>query len=257
MRKLTLFPALIGVTLVAVIVFFAFHFIFRDFFVDLWWYQSLNIDGYFWLRLLYKFFIFGGVTLFFFAIFFLHFWFASRYIGLNPTDEIVDNVAKRLRFQRIADLFMNWSIKIYTPISLILAIFVAMPFYKEWKLALLFFFSKNSGVTESIYGNDVSFYMFSYPMYMLIQQELLITATLIFFFVGILYWLEHIFVPNQRKEYQTGAKVHLTTLIGFVVIFVVWGFLLERFSLLYTNSHEPIFYGPGTCLLYTSLSPRD
>ncbi|MEI6709079.1 MAG: UPF0182 family protein [Methylococcales bacterium] len=246
MRKLTLFPALIGVTLVAVIVFFAFHFIFRDFFVDLWWYQSLNIDGYFWLRLLYKFFIFGGVTLFFFAIFFSHFWFASRYIGLNPTDEIVDNVAKRLRFQRIADLFMNWSIKIYTPISLILAIFVAMPFYKEWKLALLFFFSQNSGVTESIYGNDVSFYMFSYPMYMLIQQELLITATLIFFFVGILYWLEHIFVPNQRKEYHTGAKAHLTTLIGFVVIFVVWGFLLERFSLLHTNAHEPIFYGPGT-----------
>jgi uncharacterized protein len=37
----------------------------------------------------------------------------------------------------------------------------------------------------------------------------------------------------------------LGVLIGFVVLFVVWGFLLERFSLLYTNSHEPIFYGPG------------
>jgi hypothetical protein len=186
------------------------------------------------------------VTLFFFVIFFLHFWIASRYLGLNPPDDIIDNVAKRLRFQRIADIFMQWSVKIYTPISLILAVFVALPFYKQWELALLYFFGRDSGVTESIYNNDVSFYMLSYPMYMLIQQELLITAILIFIFVGLLYWLEHIFVPSQRQEYQSGAKVHLTALIGFVVLFVVWGFLLERFSLLYTNSHEPVFYGPGT-----------
>jgi uncharacterized membrane protein (UPF0182 family) len=247
MRKLTSLPALIGVTLVIVIIsFVAIHYFFLDLIVDLWWYTSLKLEGYFWLRLLYKFFIFGGVTLFFFVVFFLHFWIASRYLGLNPPDDIVDNVAKRLRFQRIADIFMSWSVRIYTPISLLLAIFVALPFYKQWELALLYFFGRDSGITEPIYGNDVSFYMLSYPMYMLFQQELLITASLIFIFVGLLYWLEHIFVPSQSKEYHTGAKVHLTALIGFVVIFVVWGFLLERFSLLNTNSHEPIFYGPGT-----------
>jgi len=37
----------------------------------------------------------------------------------------------------------------------------------------------------------------------------------------------------------------LTTLIGFVVAFVVWGFMLDRYSLLYTDKHEPVFYGPG------------
>jgi uncharacterized membrane protein (UPF0182 family) len=247
MRKLTLSPAaLIGAILViAIIVFVAFHYVFLDLIVDLWWYKSLNLEPYFWLRVLYKFFIFGGVTLFFFFVFFLHFWIASRYLGLNPPDDIVDNVAKRLRFQRIADIFMNWSVKIYTPISFVLAIFVALPFYKQWELALLYFFGRDSGITEPIYGNDVSFYMLSYPMYMLFQQELLITSTLIFIFVGLLYWLEHIFVPSQSKEYHTGAKVHLTVLIGFVVIFVVWGFLLNRFSLLHTSSHEPVFYGPG------------
>ena len=87
--------------------------------------------------------------------------------------------------------------------------------------------------------------MLSYPIYMLIQKELLITATLIFSMVGILYWLEHIFVPNQNKEFPLGAKVHLTILIGFVVAFVVWGFMLQRFSLLYTDAHEPVFFGPG------------
>jgi len=246
MRNLKFLPAIIGATLViAIILYVAFHFIFLDLFVDLWWYQSLKLESYFWLRLLYKFFLSGGVTLAFFAIFFFHFWIASRYLGLNPPDEVINNSDKRRRFQRFADVFMSGSVKVYTPISLVLAIFVAIPFYYQWEASLLFFFGSDSGVTETVYGNDVSFYMLSYPIYMLIQKELLTTATLIFSMVGILYWLEHVFIPNQNKEYHIGAKIHLTVLIGFVVAFVVWGFMLQRFSLLYTDTHEPVFYGPG------------
>lgn len=246
MRNLKFLPALIGATLVtAIIVYVAFYFIFLDLFVDLWWFQSLNFESYFWLKLLYKFFLSGAVTLAFFTVFFFHFWIASRYLGLNPPDEVMDNTAKRRRFQNFADVFMSGSVKIYTPISLLLAIFIAIPFYTQWETSLLFFFGSDSGVKDSVYGNDVSFYMLSYPTYLLIQKELLTTASLIFCMVGLLYWLEHIFVPNQRKEYPLGAKIHLTILIGFVVAFVVWGFMLERFSLLHTHNHEPVFYGPG------------
>jgi len=246
MRNLKFLPALIGATLViAVILYVAFYFIFLDLFVDLWWFESLKLEAYFWLKLLYKFFLSGGVTLVFFAIFFFHFWVASRYLGLNPPDEILDSIDKRRRFQRFSEMFMSGSVKIYTPISLVLAIFIAIPFYNQWETSLLFFFGGKSGVSESIYGNDISFYLLSFPIYTLVQQELLTTAILIFCMIGILYWLEHIFVPDQRIEYPIGAKVHLIILIGFVVAFVVWGFMLQRFSLLYTNSHEPVFYGPG------------
>ncbi|MCF7967053.1 MAG: UPF0182 family protein [Methylobacter tundripaludum] len=246
MRNLKLLPALIGATVViAVILYVAFYFIFLDLFVDLWWYQSLKLEAYFWLRLLYKFFLSGGVTLAFFAIFFFHFWIASRYLGINPADELLSNIDKRRRFQRFADTFMNGSAAVYTPISLILAIFIAIPFYNQWESTLLYFFGSDSGVTETVYGKDVSFYMLSYPTYMLIQQEMLTTASLIFCMVGILYWLEHIFIPDENSEFPLGAKIHLTVLIGFVVAFVVWGFMLDRFTLLYTKTHEPIFYGPG------------
>ncbi len=246
MRNPKLITTIIGATLIiAMILFAAFHFIFLDLFVDLWWFQSLKFESYFWLRLLYKYILSGGVTLVFFAIFFFHFRLASRYFGLNPPDDILDNSDKRRRFQRFSDVFMSGSIKVYTPISLALAIFIAIPFYKQWEMSLLFFFGRNSGVTETVFGNDVSFYMLSYPILMLIQQELLITAILIFFMVGVLYWLEHIFVPNQDKEFPSGAKIHLTVLIGFVFAFVVWGFLLQRFSLLYTDAHLPVFFGPG------------
>ena len=244
MRNLKFFPALFGSLIaVAVVLFVAFHFIFIDFFVDLWWYQSLKLESYFWLRLLYKFFLSGGVTLVFFVIFFCHFWIASRYLGLNP----VDNLSRQQtgHFQKFADTFVSGSVKIYTPISLFLALVIASPFYSQWESTLLYFFGGSSGVNETVYGNDVSFYMLSYPTYQLIQQELLITAILIFGMVGGLYFFEHTYIPNQNKHYPKGAKIHLTLLIGFVVAFVIWGFMLERFSLLYTNTHEPVFFGPG------------
>lgn len=247
MQTLKSLPALAGAILALIIVLIvAFHFIFIDLFVDLWWFQSLKLEGYFWLRLLYKYFLSGGVTLAFFVIFFFHFWVASSYLGLNPREEVLNNFTKNQKFQRFADAFMYGSAKVYTPIALLLAIFIAIPFYNQWEQSLLYFFGGDSGVKESVYGNDVSFYMLSYPVYSLIQRELLITATLIFFMVGTLYWLEHIFVPDQSREFHLGAKIHLTVLMAFVLIFVVWGFLLQRFGLLYTDSHEPIFYGPGS-----------
>ena len=246
MRNLKFLPAIIGATLiVAIILFVAFHFVFIDLFVDLWWYESLKLETYFWLRLLYKFFLSGGVTLLFFSIFFFHFWIASRYLGINATNETFNNLESRRSFQRFADIFMNGSAKVYTPISFALAIFIAIPFYNQWEDALLFFFGRDSGINETVYGNDVSFYMLSYPTFILIQKELLITAILLFFSIGLLYWLEHVFIPNQSKEYPLGVKVHLSILMGFVAAFVVWGFMLDRFNLLYTNTHEPIFYGPG------------
>ena len=254
MRNMKFLPAIIGaLLLIAIIIFIAFHFIFLDLFVDLWWFQSLKLEPYFWQRLLYKFFLSGGVTLFFFTIFFSHFWIASRYLGISASAEIEANADRHQKFQRFADVFMNGSAKVYTPISLALAIFIAIPFYTEWETALLFFFGNNSGVKESIYGNDISFYMLSYPLFVLIQKELLITAGVLFSGIGLLYWLEHNFIPNQNKEYPIAAKIHLSTLLAFVIGFVVWGFMLKRFSLLYTETHEPIFYGPGFLEIFYDL----
>ncbi|MDQ7090338.1 MAG: UPF0182 family protein [Methylococcales bacterium] len=241
-----LLPSLIGAAIViTIILYVAFYVIFLDLFVDLWWFSSLELEGYFWLKLLYRFILSGGVTLAFFAIFFFHFWIASRYLGLNPPDDILLDKDKRKRFLSFSEAFMDGSEKIYTPLSFILAIVIALPFYNQWESALLFFFGEDSGVLEPVYGHDISFYLFSYPLYVLIQQELLITSIILFFMVSFLYWIEHIFVPDQNTEYPLGAKIHLTILMGFVVLFVILGFFLERFSLLYADAHEPVFFGPG------------
>ncbi len=246
MRNWKLLAAYTGATLfVLLALYVAFYFIFLDLFVDLWWFRSLRFETYFWLRLLYRFFLSGGVTLIFFSIFFSHFWIASRYLGLNPPDEVLADSHRRKRFQQFSDVFIQGSLKIYTPLSILLAIAIAIPFYDQWEAAILYVFGRDSGVSEPVYGNDVSFYLFSYPMYQLIQKELLTTAILLLIMVTAIYWLEHYFVPDQKKEFPRGAKIHLTILYGFVILFVVWGLLLDRFSLLYYSNHQPVFFGPG------------
>jgi uncharacterized membrane protein (UPF0182 family) len=245
MRNLKFLPAVIGLTALAVITYILFYFIFVDFIVDLWWFRSLNFESYFWLRLLYRFIFSGGVTLIFFSIFFFHFWISSRYLGLNPPDEVLVSADSRQRFHAFADLFMYGSVRIYTPLSLVLAVAVASPFYQQWETVLLYFFGGNSGATDPVFGLDVGFYLFSYPLYMIIQQELLYSSLILSVLVAILYWLEHIFVPRQSNKYPLGAKIHIAILLGFSVFFIVCGFFLERFSLLYTDVHEPVFFGPG------------
>jgi len=246
MRSWKLIPTLVGVTIVgAIVLYIAFYFVFLDFFVDLWWFRSLNFETYFWLRLLYRFIFSGAVTLFFFGVFQFHFWIASRYLGLNPPDEVWLDDKKRRRFQRFADTFMSGSVKVFTPVSVLLAVAIAVPFYLQWEDALLFFFGNDAKIADPVYGNDVSFYLFSYPIYVLIQKELLTTALMVFLATGLLYWMEHIFIPNQGKEFPLGAKIHMTVLFLFVALFVVWGYLLDRFGLLYVNTREPVFFGPG------------
>lgn len=246
MSKLKRLSVFLGVIIGAIFVLYAvFQYLFLDFFIDLWWFKAIKFESYFWLRLIYRFILSGLVTLFFFFSFFFHFWIASRYLGLNPPVEILTNLDKRLSFERFAAKFIDVSVKIYTPISLLLAIYIAIPFYENWETALLYFFGGSSGVIEPVYGYDISFYLLSYPLYLLIQQELITTASVLFCLVGILYLLEHVLSPNQGKELPLGAKIHLMVLIASIALFVAWGFLLQRFSLLYNDTHEPVFYGPG------------
>lgn len=100
----------------------------------------------------------------FFTIFFFHFWIASRYLGLNPQGEVLSNFDKNVKFQKFSEKFLYYSAKICTPVALILAIFIAVPFYDQWETTLLYFFGGRSGVTESLCGNDISFYLLSLPI---------------------------------------------------------------------------------------------
>ncbi len=206
------------------------------FLVDLWWFNSLDFGGYFWLKLLYRYILSGLVTLFFFAIFFLNFWIASGFLGFQPS---------RRTQQSIIHKFRTGAMEVYTPLSLILAVIIAVPFYKEWQMGLLYFFGPAAHIDDPVYGLDVSFYLFDLPIYLMIQRGLLITFAILFVATALLYWVEHKIIPERKQVFPTGARAHLTIQAILTVLIIGWGFMLQRFDLLYVNRHEPVFFGPG------------
>jgi hypothetical protein len=216
-----------------------------NFIVDYWWHDELGYGSYFWLKLLYRYILSGAVTLFFFMIFFLNFWAASRFLSMEDDDFAGLARTEINRREGLQRQFQTGSLRVYLPLSLILAIAIALPFYKQWEAALLFVFAPASSISDPVFGQDVSFYLFSYPVFQLIQFELLLTSIILTIAIYVLYGMEHRLLPGPSGHWPYGAKLHLSGLAFITTLIVAWGFMLDRFQLLYTEVHEPQFFGPG------------
>ncbi|MGY6214640.1 UPF0182 family protein [Methylolobus aquaticus] len=216
------------------------------FLIDLWWFEALDFGGYFWLRLLYRYILSGGVTVFFFLILFLNFLAASRYLGVDQgtLDDLTDTSEGR-RSRRMLALFQTGSLRVFTPLAVMLAIAIAWPFYDDWERALLFFFGPNSGVSDPVFHKDISFYLFELPIFKLIQRELLFAFGIMTLGIAGLYWMEHRITALAARPWSTGARIHLSGLGIITGLILAWGFMLERYTLLHATAHEPVFYGPG------------
>jgi uncharacterized protein len=233
-----------GVVLLLGAIHLVFSYLFLDFLVDHLWFQSLGYEGYFWLRVLYRYAVFGVVTLLFFMVFFLNFWLASRFLGSTAQSPEDADVRSRQRYVELARLFRSGSLKVYTPLSLVLAVIIAWPLFQQWEVALFYVFGAKSGVVDLVYSKDISYYLFSLPINTLVQKRLLIAFVLLFVSLLLLYFLESRILSKQEQTLPRGARVHLSIMILLVAFIEIWDFVLQRHLLLYTNSHT-LFYGPG------------
>ena len=216
---------------------------FESYMVDVWWFDSLGYGWYYWQRLLYRYVVFGSVTLFFFLLFFLNFWVASRYLGNAPSRE--EENSSTQRYKEILRMFREGSLMVYTPLSLALAIPLALPLFERWETFLLYVFAPKTGTVDAAFGKDIGYYLFSYPIYSLLQRRIFIAFALLAVGVALLYWLEHRLLARREESLHQGAKRHLCALVLAIFSIEIWDFVLQRYELLYTSSHQPLFYGPG------------
>lgn len=241
LKKWFLTLLITGIILVAG--YFLIAVFFTSFIVNLWWFRSLGYEEYFWLRLTYRYLIFAAFTFLFFAVFFLNFWIGSRYLGTTAPSLPDDQALSRYRL--LVHRFRTGSLRIYLPFSLILGILLAWPLYRNWEEALFFIFGPRAGWADPYYGQDLSFYLFSLPVYQKVINELLLALALLLTALLILYWLESRFLARQEQEIPVGAKIHLNFLIIILFAVAAWRLYLERYELLYITTHAPLFTGPG------------
>jgi uncharacterized membrane protein (UPF0182 family) len=213
-----------------------------NYLVDIWWFDSLGYEFYYWQRLLYRYAIFASVSIVFFLIFFLNFWIASRYLGTAPRPHAP---SAQKYYQKIYHKFQTGSMLVYTPLSLAFAIPIAMPLYRKWESFLFYLFGSAAGLQDPVFGKDVSYYLFLYPIYTLILQRLLIAFLLLLVALSLLYALEKRLLVKWGHHFPRGAKWHLSILILLIFCIEIWDFVLQRAGLVYDSSHMPLFFGPG------------
>ena len=237
---------MLGATILVLgMVLFGFSFLGANYLVDIWWFESLGYAFYYWQRLLYRYVVFASVTLLFFLIFFLNFWVASRYLGATMPPAQKKQATALKAYQDLLKMFRVGSFWVYTPVSLILAVVIAYPLMQQWEAFLLYLFAPGMGVLDPVYGKDVSYYLFAYPIYSLLQGRLLLAFLLLFVGLVLLYWMENHILMRQNQRIPAGARWHLSLLILFVCFIEVWDYVLQRYALLYSGDHLPLFFGPG------------
>jgi len=235
-KKKLLVTAVILLALGALLVLL--NFVFIDSVVDFWWFQSQGLSVFFLMRWLYRYFVLAFFAAVFFAFFYVNFWIAARFLGTTEADQGPDkkDLVRRLH---------TWMQRFYLPFSLVMALPIAIPMFSHWEKALLFLFSRNSGVSDPLFGKDISFYLFSLPIYTLIQREILLVAVILFLGVMFLYWYEHRLLASKDASLPRGARLHINILALIIVAVLGWGFVLERYDLLYETVNLPVFFGPG------------
>jgi uncharacterized membrane protein (UPF0182 family) len=220
----------------------AANFFFLDFVVDVVWHNSLGYVNLLLLKIGYRYLVLGATTLIFFLIVFLNFWGASRYLGVNLRNQ---GGKPGGRSTRIIRAFRTGSLKVYTPISLVLAVLLAMPLYCEWESVLLWFFSRATGTRDALFHLDVSFYLFAFPLLQVILGRLLLTLLLLLVALAILYAAEMKALSLEGQPLYRGAKVHLSLIVFLIFLVMTGGYAMEALRLQYSSANTPRFFGPG------------
>ncbi|MFP4279672.1 MAG: UPF0182 family protein [Halochromatium sp.] len=253
-------PLILAIALPIIGLFYA------DVVVDIWWYQSLGLGFYFWLRLLYSYVVFTVFTGLFFLFFYVNFRIAARSMrsvslsrkksllrlrrenrrGKRKNALILDSESDRQRepFSLLSAIIFGLH-KFSILIALVLAIVLAYPLYSHWEDTLLFIFAPRAGITDPVYGQDISFYLFALPVFRSILLEVFFALSILLAILGLTYFLHFQALKMRELTIGRSARRHLSVILALMFGIGIAELLFQRYGLLYTDSHTPLFFGPG------------
>lgn len=208
--------------------------------VDYLWYRSLGYESFFVLKEGYRNTVDLIVGSIFFAIFLINLRLTERFFGYQPPPLPPGRVSLIRRILR------HRLFRIYLPLCLLLVIPIMIPIHQNWDLAVLFFYgTSNTGITDPAYGRDLGFYLLSYPFYLLLQREMVLTSLVLLGAISLIYHRAGKKRNIPFRQLPDATHIHLVVIVAVLTLMLIWGFFLQRYALLYTDRHMPVFFGPG------------
>lgn len=218
-----------------------------DLYTDALWYAGLGYLDVFWTRLGIGFGVQGVAALIAAGLVLLNLWLVSRHIG--PV--------------RVRRRYGNIEIAEQVPRVYVVSGMVIVAVLAGWWLAALKFGGGASlgvmawlrrvewGVADPLFGHDISFYVFSLPVYFQIADYLLLVAlwsgalvALGYVLVGAVRWREN------RLEIDERPRVHFVILLAGIVLILALRYWLGRYGLVLEGN------GIGGGIGYTDVHAR-
>jgi len=244
---------IIGIGLLVVLLVWSLISIYPDWL----WFKNLNFSPVFWTILLSKFSFGTVVWLLLILIVSINIYAAKRLIpkkvtGVTPDDEVTFITQLGLSSKALNTLLIAF--------VLLLSFIVASKSSNQWDMILRYLYQQPFGNPDPIFGKDIGFYVFSLPLYLFVQNGLIILLVLAGL-ITIAWYLKDgalqivgEFVQAEDKPISfpkisiiESAKKHIIFLGGTIVILLAWGYYLKIYGLLYSTQ------GPAFGASYTDV----
>lgn len=219
-----------------------------SFYTELLWFREVGYANVFKTTVESKLWLGGGAfliaTLFIWANLKLALRFSSgrarlvRFISINN---------EKVAIPDIAGFIERWVL----PLSLLGGLWVGGTGWTAWELFQQHLHRQPFGETDPIFGQEISFYLFTLPFYDLLLETLF--QVLIVTALGVLtlnLMRSATSYDRQRGLLESGARRHLLILGAGFALLLAWRTRLAMYHLLYSDN------GPVTGASYTDLTIR-
>lgn len=200
-------------------------------YTDFLWFGSLGYSNVF-LTILNTRLLVGISSAFFFFIILYFNWRITKRVLMKEEINIQNTVQNMIPY-----------------ILAFFSLIAGLAFSSQWSVILKFFNATSFNVFDPVFGNDISFYIFSIPFYQTILGFLLAVTLFSLFFTLLLYIaflkpfkypnfqnILNIFFNKIRGEFKGKGKIHLCILTGlFFIILGVW-IWFSRYNILFSDA---------------------
>src|SRR5210317_1902746 len=203
------------------------------FFTNYLWFDSVDLNSV-WIKiLLTKSALVAATSLLAFAFIFINLRLAVR---ATPVMDIFESFDSQDPLTRFREFFNERFLKYRLLGAIGLSLFLGAGASQLWEQVLLFINQKSFGVSDPIFQNDISSYVFGLPLYRLFvswgfQLVIFTSFIIVLFFIatGALQLR-----PGRLPEVSSGAKAHLSVLLAFVAVLKAFAYRLDSMELLYS-----------------------
>lgn len=230
---------ILGIILLAAIALF---FVGATTYTDWLWFSKLGYSRIFATAWAYRLGVGGAFGIFTFIFLALNIWLAKR---LSPN---IHFISQRLVFERFVQQGRSYLDKYFALLgylgSAVIALLTALSMGALWDTWLKFFSYVPAGVTDPLFGRDISFYLFVLPVIELVQGYLFFMLLLAIGAAVLIHLIRGSFNIGQGPAaLYPKARVHLAVLIALFLGVVTLQWWSAAFMLVY--SHKGIVYGAG------------